>query len=105
MMTVRMLLDEYDLDITDIRWYLSAKEVERVLTYKDKPEELIQQYFTGEISAKLYNWDETYLDELQSGMDRNLIDETLVRESFQEALMLKKERLALTSRSYNRKLL
>ncbi len=95
MITVRVLLDEYDLDISDIRWLLSTQEVERVLGYKNNPTELIQQYFNGDISSKLYNWDERYLEELQNDLERNMVDETHIREMFQKALLLKKERLTL----------
>ncbi len=98
MITVRELLQEYDLDIADIRWILSVQEVERVFTYKNHREDLIQQYFTGEISSMLYNWDERYIEELQQDMERGLTDETRVREVFQKALLLKKERLSLTQK-------
>ncbi len=95
MITVTELLDEYDIDISDIRWLLSTQEVERVFTYKERPEELIQQYFSGEISSNLYNWDERYLEELQRDLERELTEEAHIREVFQRALLLKKERFAL----------
>ncbi len=93
MITVQSLMEEYDLEIADIRWLLATEEVERVLTYKNNPKALAEQYFQGEISSKLYNWDDRFIEELQQDLSRNLTEESHIREVFQKALCLKRERV------------
>jgi hypothetical protein len=91
-MRVVELLDEYDLTIDDVRWYLSVVLAERLLMYEDKPEELAHFVWSGRLADELYDMEERYLASLQDQLDRELTDEPHVREILAEMEAAKTKR-------------
>lgn len=91
-MNVKALMDEYVVELTDVRWYLSLKTAERLLTYKEDVRGLTHLLWSGRLEADLYNMEESYLDELQDQVDRKLVDEVEVREIFSEIAAAKEGR-------------
>ena len=83
-MNVRTLLEEYDLDIDDVRWYLCDRMVESFFTYKDDKNELIRYIWSGKLEANLYNMEESFLSSLQEDCDNNIEDEAHIRTIFSE---------------------
>ena len=88
-MNVRKLMDEYDLSIDDIRWYLSCETAESLLLLKDSPEELTRLVWSGELEGRLYDLEERFLASLQDEVDRGLIDEASVRSHLESARIRK----------------
>lgn len=86
-MNVKDLMKEYNLEIDDIRWYLSMIEAEKIMNFPSDGKELIRYIWSGELENNLYNMEEKYLELLQEQMDRNITDESDIRDSFKEAEM------------------
>jgi len=84
-MTVKELMKEYNLEIDDIRWFLSNREAERLLSFPQDRKELIRYIWSGELENNLYNMEEKYIENLQEQMDRNITDESDVRDFLKEA--------------------
>lgn len=86
-MTVTELMKEYNLEIDDIRWYMSILEAEKLLNFPQDRKELIRYIWSGELETSLYNMEENYINTLQDQMDRNITDESDLRDIFKEAEM------------------
>ncbi|MBI9098192.1 MAG: hypothetical protein JEY91_06925 [Spirochaetaceae bacterium] len=91
-MTVNELMKEYNLEIDDIRWYLSIIEAEKLLNFPQDRKELIRYIWSGELADNLYNMEENYLNALQDQMDRNITDESNIRDFFKDAEILSRKR-------------
>lgn len=89
---MRELLKEYDLEIDDVRWYLSMQMAERLLTYREDPRLLTEMIWRGTLEDELYDMEETYLRESQEQMDRGVLDESRVREQLNQALRARRLR-------------
>ena len=85
-------MKEYNLEIDDIRWYLSIIEAEKLLDFPQDRKELIRYIWSGELADNLYNMEENYLNALQDQMDRNITDESNIRDFFKEAEILSRKR-------------
>jgi hypothetical protein len=75
------LMQEHDLQIDDVRWYLASAQAERLLTYRDKKRELIRLIWSGALLA-----------ELQSRLDRGTRDEAQVRAVLREIVSSRENR-------------
>lgn len=91
-MTVLSLLEEYDLSIDDIRWYLSRRVADSLLSHADTPRALVERIWSGRLEAELYNMEESFIHQLQEELERGLTDEQAVREHLERARMLKVQR-------------
>lgn len=80
-------MKEYNLEIDDIRWYLSIIEAEKLLGFPRDRKELIRYIWSGELENNLYNMEERYIETIQEQMDRNITDESDIRNIFKEAEM------------------
>lgn len=82
-------MQEYSVELSDVRWYLSYKTAERLLTYKDDLKGLTHLVWSGRLEADMYNMEEAFLNDLQERFDKNLADEARVREVFSEIVARK----------------
>jgi hypothetical protein len=89
---IRELMQEYDLEIDDIRWYLSSRQAERLLTYREKRRELIRLIWSGSLEGDLYDMEERFLAELQNSLDGGSRDEIQVREILREVVASRENR-------------
>ena len=89
---IRELLDEFDLDLSDIRWFLSLQMSERLLTYTEQPTDLALLVWRGTLEADLYDMEERFLAESQDQLDRGLMDEAHIREKLSAALAARRLR-------------
>jgi hypothetical protein len=92
-MNIRKLMEEYDLSIDDVRWYLSCEIADSLLLFKDTPNELSRLVWSGELEGRIYDMEERFLASLQDELDRGLIDEPSVRSHFESARIRKLRRL------------
>ena len=81
---VNALMKEYNFEIDDIRWYLSAVFTERLLSYKDDQIELTRHIWSGSLEKELYNMEEVFLADLDDQFERGLLDEVHLRDVFSE---------------------
>jgi hypothetical protein len=91
-MTVTSLLDEYNLTLDDVRWYLSVRLAESLLTERDAPEAIAGRIWSGRLEADLYNMEEAFLGRLQDELNRGLTDSHAVRDQLEAARILKLRR-------------
>jgi len=83
-LTIQKLLKEYNLEIDDVRWYLSQLMTQRLLSHNENPGELTKFIWSGELHDEIYNMEERYLKELQDHMDEKTLDESHARDTLKE---------------------
>jgi len=83
------LLKEYSLGIDDIRWLISYRITNQLLNNKEKPIEITKLIWSGKLESDLYNMEEKFMEDLESQLERGLIDEAWIRELFAETSELK----------------
>ncbi len=86
---VKSLMEEYNIDLDDIRWYLSDSIARRIISMEKLPEELTRYIWSGKLDSDIFNMEERYIMELEDLLERNLIDESAIREYFAEISALK----------------
>ena len=91
-MTVYELMKEYGLELDDIRWFLSHRMAGMLMEYRERQEELVQHIWSKGLEDSLYNMEERFLEDLQKDMERGITDEPFLRETFLEALALRRKR-------------
>ena len=91
-MEIRELLQEYDLEIDDIRWYLAAMQAEHLLSYRENKRELIRLIWSGSLEGELYDMEERFLEQLQSRLDQGSRDEIQVRGILKEIVSSRENR-------------
>ena len=79
-MTAKGIIEEYAIEFDDIRWFLSAREAERILTYRDDATTLATLIQSGRLEADWYHMEERFLDELQEKLEKHTIDEAEIRK-------------------------
>ena len=79
-MNIEAIMEEYEIEIDDVRWYLSVREAERLVSYTDNTVELARLIWSGRLEASLYHMAERYVDELQDRVDRSFADEAEVHK-------------------------
>jgi hypothetical protein len=85
-------MQEYSVELSDIRWYLAMKTAERLLTYHEDVKGLTKLIWSGRLEADLYNLEEAFVEEQQDRLDRSLADEARIRELFSEILAARSKR-------------
>jgi len=85
-------MQEYDLEIDDIRWYLAAMQAERLLSYRENKRELIRLIWSGSLEGELYDMEERFLGELQSRLEQGIRDEIQVRAVLGEIIASREKR-------------
>ncbi len=91
-MTLSSLLDEYNLSLDDVRWYLAKLLTDSLMTNRDHPEEITHRIWSGSLEAELYDMEESYLARLREEQDSGITDEPAIREQLEQARMLKLRR-------------
>lgn len=89
---IKSLLEEYDLEIDDVRWYLSHYLTGKIQSLLFDEKEVIRYIWSGEMEAFLYNMEERFLQDLQEQYDKKKMDESHLRGTFQEMHQLKRLR-------------
>ena len=79
-MKITDFLTEFNLEIDDVRWYLSKYQADRLLEYRDQLPELCQLIWSGRLEADLYNMEEVFLNALQEKLDSRKTDESEIRK-------------------------
>lgn len=86
------LLDEYNLTLDDLRWYLATLLTDSLMTKRDDLEEITRRIWSGSLEAELYDMEEKYMTRLQEELDGAITDEQAIREQFEQARLLKLRR-------------
>ena len=83
-MRIHDLLDEHNLAIDDVRWYLAREQADRLLAYRDHPDELAHLVWSGELEADLYEMEDRFLADLQEKLDRGRTDQAQAHQIVRE---------------------
>jgi hypothetical protein len=81
---VNRLMEEMDLGIDDVRWFLASRQAEKLLLYRDQQHELTRLIWSGALEEELYNMEERFLEQLQREHDQGLRDLVAVRRVLRE---------------------
>jgi uncharacterized protein (UPF0548 family) len=93
-MKIAELLEELDLSLDDIRWFLAVRQTERLLALKDTPLEVTRLLWSGALESELYDMEERFLAEQNEALRRGRKDETAVRELLAEVARVRARRYA-----------
>jgi predicted nucleic acid-binding Zn-ribbon protein len=74
------LLEEYDLELDDLRWYISVELTEELLALQSEPKTLINRIWSGRLGDELYNMEERYIDDQNHLFTSGQTDEVRLRE-------------------------
>jgi hypothetical protein len=88
-MTLSSLLDEYNLTLDDVRWYLATILTDSLMLNRDNPEEITRRIWSGSLESDLYNMEELYLARLRDETDRGITDQQAIRDQFEQARLMK----------------
>ena len=83
-MKITELLEELDLSLGDVRWFLAVRQTERLLSLKDTPLEITRLLWSGALERDLYDMEERFLAEQAEALARGRRDQTAVRQLLAE---------------------
>ena len=86
------MMQEHDLEIDDVRWYLACQKADLLLGYRDNKRELIRLIWSGALEGALYDMEERFLGELQSRLDGGVLDEVQIRGVLREVVSCREKR-------------
>jgi len=89
---IEALMDEYNLEIDDIRWYLSHYLTGKIQNMLFDENDVIRYIWSGEMENFLYNMEERFLEDLKEQIAAKKMDEAQLRLTFQEMSVLKRKR-------------
>lgn len=81
---ISKLMEEYNLELDDIRWHLASQFTARLLSMSDTPDEITKYIWSGSLEKDLYNMEENFINHLGDIFTRELADEAFLREKFSE---------------------
>jgi hypothetical protein len=93
-MKIAELLEELDLTLDDIRWYLALRETERLLALKDRPLEITRLLWSGALERELYDMEERFVAEQGEALARGRRDQAVVRQLLAEVSRARARRYA-----------
>jgi uncharacterized protein (UPF0548 family) len=93
-MKIAELLEELDLSLDDVRWFLAVRQTERLLSLKDTPLQLTRLLWSGALESELYDMEERFLAEQNEALRRGRKDEAAVRQLLAEVAGLRARRYA-----------
>jgi len=89
---INEMMQEYELEIDDVRWYLACQQADLLLGYRDNKRELIRLIWSGVLEEALYDMEERFLGELQSRLDGGVEDEVQIRGVLREVVSCREKR-------------
>ena len=89
---MQALLDEYNLDIDDVRWYCSLQKARSLLEFHGKAHELADEIWSGRLADALYEMEERFLADLSARMESGQGDEAQVRSVLLEVKAAQRRR-------------
>jgi len=96
-MNVTALMEEYNLAIDDVRWYLSQTIARELVSTAEERTDLVRYIWSGKLESRLYEMEEKYLAELQHTLDQGRRDESWLRNQLSEIQRAKQKRKRLNA--------
>ena len=89
---MQALMDEYNLEIDDIRWFLSVRLTDELMNFQTKQWQLIEEIWSGRLGDKLFHLEEQFLEDTERLWDTGQTEEGKIRDLFAEARACKRRR-------------
>jgi hypothetical protein len=94
-MNSKTLMEEYDVEIDDVRWYLSVGKAEELLSHYQEPKGLIRMIWDKSLEETLYNMEERFIERLDADLADGTADEVKIRQIFSEIKAARRRRRAV----------
>ena len=85
-------MDEFGVEIDDVRWYLSSQLANDIVALHNQPRMVVELIWSGKLGDRLYQMEDRYLEELESQWDLGLREETRIREIMSTIRIAKRRR-------------
>ena len=85
-------MEEYGLEIDDVRWLLSVQLTEELMSFQTKQWQLIEEIWSGRLGDRLFQLEEHFLEETERLLETGQTEEGKVRDFFAEARASKRRR-------------
>jgi len=92
MASLSELMDEYNVELDDIRWYLSQDIADELINYKDRHVELAMEIWSGRLGDRLYELEDRFVRELGDALAHGRTDEVKVRTVLSEVRAARRRR-------------
>lgn len=79
MKKIEVLLEEYGLDIDDLRWHLSVAQAEALLAMQMEPRKLTEEIWSGRLESSLFHMEERLLDTWEVDLQSRPTEEARIR--------------------------
>lgn len=89
---MQSLMDEYNLDIDDIRWYLSVQLTEELMAYYARQWNLIEEIWSGRLGDRLFHLEEQFLEDTERLWNSGQSEEGKIRDIFAAVRASKRRR-------------
>jgi hypothetical protein len=89
---IQNLMTEYGLEIDDIRWFLSVRLADELLSYQTKQWNLIEEIWSGRLGDRLYRLEEQFLEDQGRLWESGQTEEGKVRDLFSEIRISQRRR-------------
>jgi len=97
---IKNLMDEYFLQIDDVRWYLSLQVAKQLIEYKNDLPNLTDFICSKRLEIALYDMEESFLQKIENDYEKQIIDESGVREIVSAIITEKEKRNRHFKRGY-----
>ena len=89
---MQALMEEYGLEIDDVRWLLSVQLTEELMSFQTKQWQLIEEIWSGRLGDRLFQLEEHFLEDTERQLTTGQTEEGKVRDFFAEARASKRRR-------------
>lgn len=85
-------MDEYNLEIDDIRWYLSVQMTEEIMNYQTTQWRLIEEIWSGRLGDQLFRLEEKFMEDHERLWNSGQAEEGKIRDIFAAVRASKRRR-------------
>ena len=89
---MQSLMEEYSLDIDDIRWYLSVQLTDELMSYQTRQWNLIEEIWSGRLGDRLFHLEEQFLEDTERLWNSGQSEEGKIRDIFAAVRASKRRR-------------
>ena len=89
---MQSLMEEYSLDIDDIRWHLSVQLTEDLMAYQTRQWNLIEEIWSGRLGDRLFHLEEQFLEDAERLWNSGQSEEGKIRDLFAAVRASKRRR-------------
>lgn len=92
-MIIDELMEEYGLDLNDVRWYLCSQIANNIVNMAKIVDDITAYLWSGKIESELYNIEELYLENLKKDLKDDVKTETEIRDIFAQIFAVRDRKI------------